>query len=128
MPEQTEADVIWNRGCSGELPDDLQPGDIALMDMLLLHNLTMNGGVLHAVQYLESEDFEGAIVGYQYFELDDVAEFLIEAKSISESDADLELVEAELDQRYRAYVPDDSFLMERLKASLRSNPSDFAPV
>lgn len=95
--------------------------------MLLAHGLTMNGGVLHAVDCLEPEDLADAEAGYRYFGLGAAADLLGEAKSISEAGGDLDLLEAELDKRYSALIPNDSVLGERFEASLRRAPSEFAP-
>ena len=126
MTELTKADLIWNRGCNGEITDPLA-GDMALAAMLLAHNLAMNGGVLHAVGYLEPEDLADAESGYRYFGLAAAADLLREAKTISETVEDLDLLEAELDRRYRALIPDDSALVERFEASLHRNPAEYAP-
>lgn len=66
--------------------------------------------------------------GYRFFGLEDVADLLNEAKSISKTGDDLDLWEAELDRRYGAIVPDDSTLVARFEMIFRRNPSEFAPI
>jgi hypothetical protein len=138
MAELTKADHIWNRACVGEAAS-LLSGDRALAAMLAFHNVTMNGGALHALECLELQRLEAAASGYRYFGLDGVADLLNEAKSalkIGDDGLDfwhteddlLDFWEAELDRRYGALVPDDSALAERFELALRRNPSQFAPL
>ncbi len=96
--------------------------------MLAFHSIAMNGGVLHALELFGSDRLEGAELGYRFFGLEDVADLLNEAKSISKTGDDLDLWEAELDRRYGAIVPDDSTLVARFEMIFRRNPSEFAPI
>lgn len=127
MVELMQTDLIWNRACGGKA-SNLLAGDLALAAMLVAHGLTMNGGVLHAVDCLKPEDLADAEAGYRYFGLGAAADLLREAKTISEAGGALDLLEAELDKRYRALIPSDSMLNERFEASLRWDPSGFAAL
>ena len=51
----------------------LADGDIALAALLSVHNLAMNGGLLHSVENHSQDQIERAIAGYRYFGLDDAA-------------------------------------------------------
>jgi hypothetical protein len=90
----------------------LMAGDLALMEMLVFHNYTMNGGVLHAAECLDAEELSGAACGYQYFGFDDLAGLIEAAKSIIDTDADWGLSEVDLNKRYNALVRDDAALFE----------------
>jgi hypothetical protein len=96
--------------------------------MLRAHNLTMNGGVLHAVECLTSGELADAQAGYCFYGLGEAALLLTQARSLFETGDDLEDHEFLLDSRYAALIPDDSFLSELFEARLRSNPSEFAPL
>lgn len=127
MYELTEADLIWNRACLGKMASLSSPGDRALRGLLSFHNLTMNGGVLHALEVLGLTELEDAKSGYRFFGLEAVADFLNEAKSISMTAEDLGSWEAKLDRRYDALVP-DSTLVACFESKLRRNRSEFAPI
>jgi hypothetical protein len=126
MYELTKADLIWNRACTGGGPDP-RAGDRALAALLLAHGLTMNGGVLHAVECLTAAEMSAAQSGYRFFGLDAVADLLAQARRVFEADDDVESQEPRLDQQYAALVLSDSSLAERFEKHWRENPSDFAP-
>jgi hypothetical protein len=127
MYQPTHADMIWNRAC-GE--DSLRsfPGDRALADLLRVHGLTMNGGVLHAVECLAASELSDAEAGYRFFGLDGVASLLSRARTILETGDDLGVYEQQLDGQYADLIPSDSSLIERFKKHLKSNSSDYAPL
>ena len=127
MVELTKADLVWNRACIGKVPFPLD-GDKALRALLSFHGLAMNGGILHALEYTQPEELAAAVAGYRYFGLDEVAEFIAEAKSVPEGAGDLDRWEGELDRRYGAFIPRDSVLVERFEFAFRYNPSQFAPL
>lgn len=127
MHELTEADMIWNRAC-GEDPVRALPGDRALTDLLKAHNLTMNGGVLHAVECLTAEKRSAAMAGFRFYGLDGVASLLSRARAIFEIGDDLESHEQQLDREYETMIPSDSSLAERFEQRLKTNPWDFAPL
>jgi hypothetical protein len=123
----TDADMIWNRAC-GEDPPRTSPGDRALSDMLYAHGLAMNGGVLHAIECMTSEEQSDAESGYRFFGLDGVATLLSCARQIFAAGEDLGSHEQRLDGEYTQLIPSDSSLSERFEKRLKSSPSDFAPL
>jgi hypothetical protein len=130
--EFTQADLIWNRACTLDVAD-LMVGDRALAALILFHGLIMNGGVLHALECMESESqkFEAAMSGYRVFGFDHVADFLTVARSIAVvtlTDDDFDSLEAKLYGRYRDQIPDDSTLAERFEAYHSDHPEQFAPL
>jgi hypothetical protein len=133
MEKLSRADAIWNRACEGDATAS-SPGDRALAALLVLHGLVMNGGVLHAVGCLGPQELAGAMAGYRFFGFDGVAVMLADAKSFAEihdsrnSQHDLDSIEADLDKRYLALIPDDSTLFVRFAAYLLRSPSEFAPL
>ena len=62
-------DLIWNRASEGGGANP-QAGDLALAALLRAHGLTMNGGVLHAVERLQPSELQDAASGYRFFGLD----------------------------------------------------------
>lgn len=124
MYELTDADRIWNRAC-GEDPLRALPGDRALVDLLYAHGLTMNGGVLHAVECMTSEEHLDAECGYRYFGFDDVVSLMSRARKIFEAGDDLEKHEQQLDYEYAQFIPSDSSLADRFESRLKSKPQDF---
>ncbi len=127
MYELTEADLIWNRACDGG-GSNPRRGDRALAAMIAAHSLTMNGGVLHAVECLLPSRLADAQLGYHFFGLDAVADLFSEARRVFEADDDLESQESRLDHQYATLVPDDSFLIQHFEKHWRENPSDYAPL
>jgi len=127
MHEFTKADLIWNRACEGSTVT-LSPGDRALEAMLGFHGAAMNGGVLDALEHFGSDGLEDAEAGYRYFGLEDIADLLNEAKSISKTGDDLDLWEVELDRRYGAIIPNDATLAARFEMIFHRSPSEFAPI
>ena|SRR5260370_18852669 len=127
MPELTQADMIWNRAC-GEGPLRSLPGDRALADLLRAHGLVMNGGVLHAVECLTASELSDAESGYLFYGLDAAASLLSRARTILESDDDLEFHEHQLDGQYSDIIPADSWLVERFEKHLELNPSEYASL
>lgn len=128
MYKMTAADLIWNRACLEGGGPNPQRGDRALAALFAAHNLTMNGGVLHAVECLTASQLSDAEAGYWFFGLDSVGDLMMRARQIFEVGDDLESHEALLDQEYDMLVPNDSCLAERFAEHLKLHPSDFAPV
>jgi hypothetical protein len=127
MADLTVADMIWNRACSEDRLRAL-PGDRALADLLRAHGLTMNGGVLHAVECLSAEELTDAQAGYRYFGLAEIASLVARARKLFETGDDLERHERQLDGHYADLIPSDSSLVECFEKQLQANPSDFAPL
>jgi hypothetical protein len=124
----TEADLIWNRAVlenGGAMPRD---GDLALTALMRAHGLTMNGGILHAVDILSQRELTAARAGYRFFGFGPVASLFSRAKDLLDADADLDAFERILDHEYASYVPSDSVLVERFESHLATSPSDFAPL
>lgn len=124
MYELTDADRIWNRAC-GDEPLRVLPGDRALVDLLYAHGLAMNGGVLHAIEYMTVEEQIDAEAGYRYFGFDDVVSLMSRARKIFEAGDDLEKHEQQLDYEYAQFIPSDSSLVGQFESRLKSKPQDF---
>jgi hypothetical protein len=122
-----ETDLIWNRACEGGGANP-RNGDRALEALLKAHGLTMNGGVLHAVECLDAIKFADAKSGYCFFGLDSVADLMTRARLIFEAGQNLETHESKLDQEYATLIPDDSALCARFEEHYKMKSSDFAPV
>src|SRR5438094_245227 len=127
MAELTDADMIWNRACGGDALRSLR-GDRALADLLRVHGLAMNGGVLHAIECLTASELSDAEAGYRFYGLDGVASMLLRARTIFEMGVDLGTHEQQLDRQYAAMIPSDSSLVERFEKRLKSHPSEYAPL
>ena len=128
MTNLTYADLIWNRACFDEAVSPLA-GDCALADLLKLHGLAMNGGVLHALECLHPDEVAAAKSGYRFYAFDDVAEFLESTNSRKNRTGDeLSAFEAETNRRYAELIPRDSVLSDRFEAYLKDNPHEFAPL
>ena len=48
----SEADLVWNRAAMEAAGEQPRQGDVAPASLLSLHNLAMNGGLLHAIERL----------------------------------------------------------------------------
>ena len=118
-------DLIWNRACEGGGPDP-RPGDRALAALLRAHGLAMNGGVLHAAEFLNTPALSDATSGYRFFGLNSVADLLVRAQHLFRTGTDLETHEKALNKQYAVLIPDDAFLGSVFERHLKSNPSDFA--
>ncbi len=88
----------------------------------------MNGGVLHAVECLTPKVLSDAMSGYRYYGLDVIVSLLIRARLILETDEDLGSHESPLGRSYMSIVQSDTWLIQRFKAHLALNPSEYAPV
>jgi hypothetical protein len=126
------AEDIWNRALD-DLGRDAGPGDRALADVLLLHGMVENGGVLHALEALTKKEVRAACAGLRYLALDAAAELLERTQAEigrgalrDESRADA--LEQSTDVEWRAVVPDDDTIDEALRRRLGERPDDFAPL
>jgi hypothetical protein len=132
MQKLSRADAIWNRACDVNVTAS-SPGDRALAALIVLHGLVMNGGVLHAVECHGTQELADAMAGYRFFEFDDVAILLTDAKSLTEAHDiynlpdDFDSAYDDFDKRYVTLIRDDDALFARFAAYLLRNPSDFAP-
>jgi hypothetical protein len=124
MWKPTQATMIWN-GAWGDDPLRVLPGDRALRDMLRAHSLTMNGGVLHAIECLTADQLNDAEAGYRFYGFDAVASLLSRARSLNEAGIGQGTHEGQLDKEYDALSSSDESLVVRFERRLKSNPSDF---
>jgi hypothetical protein len=126
MTETEKADDIWNRACS-TYATALLAGDMALIKMLRLHGHIMNGGVLHGIEAMDSNDGEFQIEAYRPFGLDDVADILEDTKSALQTEDDTGALEAKSNARHYDWVQNDRRLFDAFGSYLRSHPEHFAP-
>ena len=122
----TGADDVWNRAAlerGGPMPLE---GDTRLAAMLLAHGLIMNGGGLHALEVLQTNEVAAACRGYRYYRLERVADVL--ERGASPFDGDADEWEHRLDSEYAALVRSDSVLVERFEQHFRAHPDRYAPM
>jgi hypothetical protein len=125
--ESEKATRIWNRALSN-YAGRLLAGDWALSEMLRLHGYIMNGGVLHGVAAMESEDWEFMIVAYRLFGLGEVADFLVDTERAFRTGDDHGALETRANTRYCAdLIPDERRLFDAFRIYLRAHPEMFAP-
>jgi hypothetical protein len=55
-----DADLIWNRAALEAGGIKPRRGDVAIVSLLYAHDLVMNGGVLHATELLNDDEFSAA--------------------------------------------------------------------
>ena len=127
MHRLADKDKIWNRACQGG-GDSPRPGDTALAALLLFHGPTMNGGVLHAVECLNTEQLAAAKAGYKYFGFFSIPELIANAERAINEGQDLESIEATLDKQYWAVIPDDGVLTTSFEYHQSQHPSEYSPV
>ena len=118
---------IWNRAAMEGGGPAARTGDRMLSAMIQAHGLISSGGVLHALEALTAEEMTGAIHGYRYFGLDDVAAFLTTEATVPEAER-TDDDELRLDDVYGELIPTDSSFDEPLNGRLRQSPEDFAPL
>jgi hypothetical protein len=126
MHKLTVADEVWNRACDGG-GDSPRAGDQALAALLLFHGPAMNGGVLHAIECLSSDQLSSALAGYRYFGFESVAVLISEAENTIQPDLDIDTIEAVFDQQYLEKIPDDGKLANRFESHQRENPNEYSP-
>lgn len=127
-----DEDAVWNRAAVGRGGSSPRDGDRALADLLQFHSIAMNGGCLHAYQFLSRDAVDAAVRGYRFFGLHDAAAavewFAAEAAAADlENDDAAERLEVEAQDRYDRAVPTDSTLAVAFKAAYRRAPDAFAP-
>ncbi|WP_310445914.1 hypothetical protein [Thiobacillus sp.] len=127
MYELTNRDKIWNRACEGG-GHSPRAGDIALASMLLLHSVAMNGGVLHSIECLTSEQLAAAKAGYKFFGFNEIVALIASAERAIREGKDLEDLEATLDQRYWMVIPDDDVLTKSFEYHQSQHPFEYSPV
>lgn len=120
MPNPAVANEIWNRACKGG-GDSPRAGDRALAALPRFHGAAMNGGVLHAAEYLSSVQLLEAKAGYCYFGYESVADLVVAAEKAILLEQDLDNLEEEFDQQYHAKIPNDGALASRFEYHLKAN-------
>jgi len=115
---------IWNRASLRLGEPAQQPGDIALTFLIRFHSINMNGGLEHALEYLSCEDIRGAVAGFRYFNLNEVASLLEAAMACDGDESRLDVLEA----RYGDLIPSDNVLVTAFEESYTLSPSAFAPI
>lgn len=108
--------------------DSPGPGDRALGSLLLLHGLAMNGGIHHAIECLNPDEFAEAIDGFAYFGFDNMSAWLRAASSDPILMKWTDETELAALSHYAAFVPDDDCLVTRFDAVYRERTTEFAPV
>ncbi len=124
----SEADLVWNRACFGNLDRLGLRGDRALTAMVLFHGFVMNGGILHPFDCLQPRKLAAAKSGYRFFGFHDVAEFISDVQIALNLSETSDAQEASFNQHYGKLVPDDEALAKRFEEYFRTHRSDFAPL
>jgi hypothetical protein len=124
---QLVTDQIWNRAAQGG-GDSPDRGDRALASLLLLHGLSMNGGVHHAIECLSPNELADAIEGFAYFGFDEMTTWLTAASSDSILRQWTDDTEIAALNRYAELIPDDDFLATRFDVVYNERTSEFAPL
>ena len=124
---QAVTDQIWNRAAQGG-GDSPGRGDRSLASLILLHSLAMNGGIHHAIECLEPDEFANAIEGFAYFGFDKFTAWLRAASSDPMLKEWTDETEIAALYRYAELIPDDDCLVTRFEAVYQERPSEFAPV
>lgn len=110
-----------------------QLGDVHLSSALLLHSLTMNGGLLNAVESLSAPEVDAAAHGFTWLGLDGAAKAIgyvrdeIAGGALDAADSG-EALEFRADELYNAIVQDDSTLEEAFRVMLARFPELFEPL
>lgn len=97
-------------------------GDVALVALLRLHSLAMNGGLAHGLEVLDPTQCVAAIAGFRYFGLEDMAILIEHAMQVSEDEL------YEYDDQYFSLVPKDDILVEAFLQNFATDPKAFSPV
>ena len=125
--ELSRADKIWNRATENNNPH-AAAGDRALTDMLHVHGLIMNGGVLNAVEITDEAELASALAGYEFFGIVAVRGLVQRARNLIKGGSKLGPYEAELDREYMSIIPSDSYLSAAFEQHLSAAPDDFSPL
>jgi hypothetical protein len=124
----TIADQIWNRAALQEADGVRRTGDRALVSLLHVHGLIMNGGVHHAIESVNAPELAAAADGYAFFGLHDVTAFLRGAGDDPVLSKWTDDSEVTANRRYQEMIPSDSYLVLRFQEVLRLRPDEFAPI
>jgi hypothetical protein len=119
--ELADRDKVWNRAALQSGGAKLLEGDMALIALLAVHGMIMNGGVDHALEVLSPPDFAAGIAAFRYFGLGEVAAVL---EAATASGMGWERFNA----TYAALVPADDTIVEAFHQKYRAFPEVFAPL
>lgn len=125
------AEEIWNRAVDMDGDDPAaREGDRALRDVLLMHGMTENGGLLNAVEGLEPAEIADAVAGLRWLGMDQlstaVASFAADAAGLEDlSDEDADALEERGNELYDA---DDAAVDAAFRRRLAEQPDAFAPL
>lgn len=124
----TLEDQVWNRAALESGGQSPGPGDRALAELLRAHGLVMNGGVHHALEFLNASELLAAADGFAFFGLHDVAALFRDAKSdpvLAKWTGETERV---ANGRYSTLVPNDGLLVAHFEAVFHERPDQFSPM
>lgn len=124
-----DIDAIWNRALAMDFEPHL-PGDSALQAMLWFHNLTMSGGVLHAIEQRDDDSMNIIEVGYRRFGLEGVAELIASTRreigsGALDDDGRAEALELGSDDRYGQLIPSDAVMEDAVRRNVELNRHDY---
>ena len=106
-------------------------GDAALSAVLSLHNLSMSGGLVDAVERLEPSTLDAAEAGYRWLGLNPAAEAVrVVRTEIGDGALDdegrAEALELRADEQYAQVIPTDQTLVEAFQTKFNQEPEAFA--
>jgi hypothetical protein len=130
--EMDDADEIWNRAVAG---GGVAPGlgDRALFDVLRLHSLAMNSGLLDAIERLSDVELVAADAGYRWLGLAAAADVVASvrdqiASGALDDDDRAEALEQSADDDYGEFIPTDSVIEAAFRVELERQPTAFAKL
>ena len=112
---------VWNRAALESGGDAPLEGDRALAALLAVHGMIMNGGLDHALEVLDSDEWAAGIAAFCYFGLSEAASVL---ETATEAKLGLEL----LNSKYWALIPEDGTLVAAFEKKYFASPDVFAPL
>jgi hypothetical protein len=129
--DERMAAAIWDRATEGADQAGLLDGDRLLAHALVLHGVTMNGGLLHAVgEVFGAADVEQAAQGFEWLELHDAADVVRWAvREGGDPRTWTDALEAEAGRRYGAALPrEDETIFEAFECKLAERGDSFMSV
>lgn len=133
--DMVDIGLIWDRalgfGDGGAVGTG--PGDTALESVMLAHGMVMNGGVLHATEALEPDQFESAVAGFRRLGAETLARLFESVRAqlddgVLEDLERAEALETESNQVYNEVIPDDAALEQLVRDDVDRNPGDYDPI
>lgn len=119
--------AIWNRAAMQVTSGNLAVGDRALANLLKVHGLFMNGGVLNAVEICDESTIEDAIAGYRFFGFESIGELITNAKDVIRGGVNLGSREHFFDSSYRQ-IASDAAIYRAFELHVTAHPEQFAPL